>query len=151
MSLLANTSYANPTTPFWASATGGGGGGGVIIVSNMVAEYAGSIATPFDTYTILTGSLSTDKSGYVMVTGCLNYFANGVDTYMTINVKKNTNIEYTATASCNSNAPSQAYSFNIALPYTANDSDTYEYEIVGGDYANPSFNTSASFIFYANP
>lgn len=42
MSLLINESYANPTTPLWAS-SGGGGGGGTIIASEFQTTSGGDV------------------------------------------------------------------------------------------------------------
>ena len=124
---------------------------GPIVVAYMSSEQSGTINTPFDTFSILTGNFSTNKSGIVMVNVNVNYESNGIDTYFTLNINKNGTSVYSVLTSVNSTAPTQSYSFNIGLTYSANDSDSYEFELLGGDLANPSFNTSASFIFYPNP
>lgn len=59
MSLLPATSHANPTTPFWASASGGGGGP-VIVRPGQTGSTSGGFLPFGDSYTMFYIDIPTE-------------------------------------------------------------------------------------------
>ena len=71
MSLLPATSHANPTTPFWASASGGGGGGGAILVEANNGQW-NALTTDPEIMTIYSPLVLPTVSGKYVVQATYN-------------------------------------------------------------------------------
>ncbi len=154
MSILVKEDYANPDIPLWAK-NGSGGGGGVIpqLLNSMTAEnsYNMSDYNTDDVITPLGASINQPVSGNVMVYVNMNIFSNGIDLAIPLQITKNGDSWYSTQAYANINSPVTNWNFNISIPYVANVTDEYYYNIIVNAPENVQVYTSCSFVFYPNP
>ncbi len=113
MSLLPATSHANPTTPFWASASGGGGGGAQSVAGTVGGTQSSTLTQNAET---TLNTFSQVGAGTYVITASFQWVTGVNATQMVGRIYDNTSTTYAdAIVTQPSGVSSQGYSASCVL------------------------------------
>lgn len=156
MSLLANTSYANPTTPFWASAgSGGGGGDSVRFIDGTTTPISYTVSSTSEETITYVAVPDPGKSGKYVVNASFNCWGAGYNNHFGCKIIEGASGIYTNTELDTSDLPLSwvSGSINFTFPYAVGDdvpSFYFNVDVVVTD-GDPQVILTYTIMFYPDP